>query len=600
MAPRRFREQPFLVLSLFGLFLLACLLCGACSSSEEAESGCNVTAFTPDLEEGLRTDVMVPMRDCTRLATDVYLPEGDGPFPAILARLPYHKQYGIDDLPVMWLFGMVLSLNGHAVVIQDTRGRYASDGEFVPFKDEEADGIDTVRWIEAQPWFDGNLGMFGASYFGFTQLAVAHHRPACLKTIVPLVTPGTLYSMLYYSGLPRADMVVKWALDLYEDGSMDGDAFDEAALHWPLDEADDMSVGDVPWFDEWLAHPFDDDFYERILPRDVYERIDVPMLMLSGWFDIFADTQLADFETARAHESFPGATRIIVGPWTHNMGFMEMHDLTFCDARNILDFMGPIIDWFDYHLKGEPICMDWGPARLYDPGAHTWIDRAELWPATRRERVLYLAGDQGASDCTPTGELAGAPALRTSEISYTYDPLDAIVNLDGALLDVDNGCLVQESRCGRADVITFESAPFEEAVTIDGHIFVDLRVSSSAPDTAFIARLALIREDGNAYNLRQEVLTLTHRNGDQEPATYTPFEIIDIRIGMTPLLWTIHAGERLRLDLASSSYPAVVQHPNVSEGWFSVASPQAALQTIHLDPEHPSRLVLSIGEGERR
>ena len=539
---------------------------------------------------------MVPMRDCTRLATDVYLPTSEGPFPTILARLPYHKEWGFEDLPVMKLVSYIFALNGYAAVMQDTRGRYASEGGFVPFKHEEADGIDTIRWIEAQPWFDGNLGMCGASYFGFTQLAVAHRKPACLKTIVPLVTPGSIYSMLYYSGLPRADMVVKWALDLHEEGSMDGEGFDEAALHWPLVEGDDATVGNVPWFDEWLEHPFDDDFYENILPRDVYEGIDIPMLMLSGWYDIFADSQLADFEIARAGEAFPGATRIIVGPWTHNMGYDESHDLPFCDAHSIVDFVGPILEWYDHFLKGEPFPCEWGPVRIYDPGTYAWTDRTELWPTNRQERAFLLAGDQGAATCTPTGELAEAPALLASEISYTYDPLNPVVNLGGALLDFDSGCLEQESRCGREDVITFESAPFEEEMTIDGTIFVDLRVSSSAPDTAFISRLALIHEDGSAYNLRQGVLTLSHRNGDGTPASYTPSEIIDIRIGMTPLLWTIHPGERLRLDLASSSYPSVVQHPNVAEGWFSVAFPQTALQTIHLDPEHPSRLVIEVSD----
>lgn len=587
---------PYLV----GLIILAVAgsLLGSCSGKKAdpnipaEQTRCDVTAFVPEVPTGRGTEVMVPMRDCVKLATDVYLPRDPGPYPTLLVRLPYHKFYGgLEPVPVMGLYGLIFSANGYAVVIQDSRGRYASEGVFVPFEAAQADGMDTVRWIEAQPWFNGNLGTFGGSYHGFTQLAVAHQRPACLKALVPLVTPSSIYSLLYHSGLPRADTFIQWALNLVEEDAMEGEAFQKAALHRPFMEADDVSVGDVPWFDEWLAHPFNDSFYDTFLPRNVMESIDLPMLMISGWFDVFAQSQLRDFETVQARESSPGNTRIIIGPWTHTMGFGEDHDMYFANSESILNYIGYILDWYNHFLKGKPFFHNWGPVRIYNPGTGRWTDRSTLWSPQREAHSLYLSGGQGATSCQPTGALLETPDSQPSLITYTYNPLDPLINWGGNLLEMENGCDREEAHCDRSDAVTFESARFEREITLDGEIFLELRVSSTAPDTAFVGRLALIEENGKAYVLRQGVITLSHRNGNSESSPYTPREIVDIRIEMPPLLWTVNAGEALRLEISSSSFPSVVQHPNVAKDWFSVTDPKPAEQSLYLQPEAPARLV---------
>ena len=557
---------------------------------------CNVTDFVPAVEPGAETEVMVPMSDCVRLSTDVYLPPGGGPgpFPTILIRLPYDKEQGIEGVPLMKIAALVFGLNGFASVIQDTRGRFDSEGEWDPFIHEQADGIDTVHWIEAQPWFDGNLGLFGASYFGFTQLAVAHQRPACLKAMIPLITSSSIYSWLFHSGLPRADMAINWAFgmdDRYEFGSFPEDRFLEAALHWPLGEGDDATIGDKEWFDGWLDHPFDDGYYSRYLPEDAVEGIDIPTLMFTGWFDIFLDGQLADFATIQARETAPGNTRIILGPWTHEMGVDEAHDLDFVDGGSLVTFLGPMVDWFERHLKGKPVCGDWGPVTIYDPGLGVWHDRTTLWSTGGEPVSLYLSGGQGAALCLPSGGLGASPPAGAGRITYTYDPLDPVFNYGGPLLQFDAGCLLEPGHCLRPDVITFESAPFDRNTTLDGEIALDLLVSSSAPDTAFVGRLSLVKPDGKAYYLRQGVKTLSHRTGDRRPATYTPGQAVAIRIDMPPVLWTIRRGESLRLEVSSSSFPTVVQHPNVAADRFAVTAPEPAEQTLHIDPSRPARLV---------
>jgi putative CocE/NonD family hydrolase len=594
------RWQPTHILLWAALACAVCLCGSSCGHNEEGLGGdeasaprCDSGSFVPEVMRGRLTEAMVPMRDCTRLATDIYLPEGAGPLPVILVRLPYGKRTGVEDLPAMRLAGFLFAASGYAVVIQDTRGRYGSEGVFVPFAFEQSDGLDTLEWILAQPWSDGSVGMFGGSYFGFTQLAVACQQPKSLKALIPLVTPSSVYSTLYCRGLPRLDLAVNWALDMYREGSMQEGAFWKAAVHWPLREADDITVGDVPWFDQWLDHPFEDSFYDAMLPLDAMERVETPMLMLSGWFDIFAQTQLEDFARAQAREEAAGTNRIIIGPWTHSMGFDEHHDLAFPAAGSILSHIDLMIGWFDHFLKGLPL-EPWGPVRIYDPGTGTWGDRATLWPPGRAAYSLYLAGDQGAVSCRPAGRLVTAPPHQAGRISYHYDPLRPVVAFGGPLLDLPSGCLLEASRCDRGDVVTFESDPFARSTRIDGAMVLELRISSSAPDTAFVGRVSLIRQDGSAYFLRQGVTTLSHRLGDRHPAAYVPGEVTDIRIEMPPLLWTIQPGERIRVEVMSSSLPAVAQHPNVDADWFSVSVPQPAEQTLHLDPDHPSRLMLEV------
>ena len=558
---------------------------------------CDVTAFVPDVAPGEETEVMVPMGDCVRLSTDVYLPDVQGAIPAILLRLPYDKERGMAEFPVTKLAAAIFTAAGFAVVVQDTRGRFDSEGEWNPLIHEQRDGMDTIRWIEAQPWFDGNLALFGASYFGFTEYAVALHRPACLRTMVPLITTGDVYSWFYYDGLPRTDIVVKWALGLTDKdelGPLPDEPFLEAALHWPLNEGDDVTVGDFAWYNEWLAHPFDDGWYDRYLPRSFMDSVDVPMVMLSGWFDIFLPNQLADFQAARARHADPDEVRIIIGPWTHNMGVVEEHDFPFLHGAFLLSFVQHLTEWYGLYLRGEPLTLAWGPVHIYDAGRMQWMDRETLWGEDRQALVLHLHGDQGAATCAPRGTLEPAAPTVATEIRYTYDPLDPVVNHGGPLLNLPSGCKREEEHCGREDVLTFVSDPLDADVTLDCEIRLELSVSSTAPDTAFVGRLSLVRASGTAYYLRQGATTLQHREGDARPAPYSPGEVVAIRIDMPPILWTLRAGERLRLEVSSSSFPSVAQHPNVAVDPWGEASPVPAGQVLHLGTGHTARLVFDI------
>jgi uncharacterized protein len=593
---RRDRSALSVMFILLPGLVLACSGEGSPTHTPKADllPACDVTSFRPDVLPGEETEVMVPTRDCVELSTDVYLPDSAGPYPAVLLRLPYDKERGMLDLPLTKLVALIFRSQGYAVVIQDTRGRFDSEGEWNPMVHEQRDGLDTVRWIEAQTWFDGNLGLFGASYFGFTEYAVAHQGPASLRAAAPLITTGDIYAWFFHNGLPRPDIIVKWALGMHEKDEFDAfpeEAFLRAALHWPLLQGDDVTVGDTSWYNEWLEHPFDDGWYDRYLPGDFMQNVDTPLLMLTGWFDIFLPDQLAEFEDARSRAKDPRDVRIILGPWTHSMGFMEDHDFPFRDPKFVLSFVEIFTQWYDHYLRGAPLTTAWGPVRIYDPGLGTWIDRDTLWAKDREPFTLYLHGDQGAGRCEPMGGIEATPPAVDSQISYTYDPLDPVVNYGGPLLNMRSGCTLEEAHCSRPDVLTFVSAPFPADVPLDGEMHLDLTVSSTAPDTAFVGRLSLIRADGKAYYFRQGAMTLSHRDGNTRPAHYTPGDVVEIRIDLPPVLWTLRAGERLRLEVSSSSFPSVAQHPNVADNPWGEPQPVSALQTLHLGPGRTARLV---------
>jgi len=572
------------------LFLALLPLLASCSGSKI----CNVKALITSLEPGSVTEVMVPMRDCVRLATDVYLPSGTGPFPAILIRLPYGKSGAGLSGSVAVMLANLFRGEGYAMIVQDVRGRFRSEGDWYPLKYEVDDGIDTVRWTESQPWFDGHLGMAGGSYFGFTQLAVSYQKPSSLKAIAPLITPGSAYALLYHHGLPRADITVNWALSMREkdqEAVVPESAFLSAATHWPLIEGDDISGGDLPWLDDWLRHPLDDGYYDRYLPKNAIELTGVPMFMASGWFDPFEETQLDNFERAQARAEANGLDRIIIGPWTHSLGFGENHDLEFPHGSNFPAFYQLMMDWFAAFLKGSALPIDWGPVKIYDPGKDAWLDRPALWSPGRSAFRLYLAGTQASTVCGTPGRLETSQPAASSAISYTYDPLNPILNRGGNLLIPERaGCREQPDLCGRGDIAIFESGSFAEGITWEGRAILNLPVSSSAPDTAFIARVSLVRPGGKIYNLREGVMTLSHREGDDKLAPYTPGEVVNLKIEFPPLLWTLKPGEALRLEIMSSSLPAVVQHPNVGHDWFLTAAPLPAEQTLHFSPKNPAYL----------
>jgi putative CocE/NonD family hydrolase len=555
-------------------------------------------------------DVPVPMRDGVTLRANVYRPP-EGRWPVLLTRLPYGK-----DLP---LGGAILdpvqaTRRGYVVVVQDTRGRFSSEGEWNPFEAEGLDGVDTIAWAARQSFSDGQVGMYGVSYFGFTQWAAAVHQPPALTAIFPMMTwSNPTNGVVFRGGALELGTQVHWGLQMGFDTlakqhrrNLPGLG---AAIFGLAREIDSLGstgyaslpLGDfaplrrhpvLPLFFEQVDHPLDPGLLEPITIDGKHAHVHVPVFNVGGWYDIYlADT----FANYAALHQLGRPTRLLIGPWSHTQYGQPVGDVDFGFGSqlgfiNLQSDIGRLqLRWFDHWMKN----LDTGmlaelPIRLFVMGANVWRDEAE-WPLARAvpTPLYFHAG----------GLLDSIPPAREAPDRYTYDPANPVPTHGGALLMAPQfqvGPRDQRATESRADVLTYTTLPFEHDVEVTGPVRVELWACSSAPDTDFVARLVDVYPDGRAYNLTDGILRARYRDGTNAASSLEP----DLPYRFSIDLWAtsnvFKAGHRIRVQITSSNFPRWDRNPNTGHR-VGVDGPQdlrTADQTILHDADHPSHILL--------
>ena len=564
-------------------------------------------------------DVMVPMRDGVRLRTDVFRPATGGPHPVLLQRYPYSPRDGIGAL-----FGRLLAAQGYAVVVQSCRGRFGSEGDFYPIVPDVEDGYDTVEWAAAQPWSNGRVGMFGASYGGMTQWTAAMAGPPHLTCIAPFVSTwdATVGGWFSGPGVLSMGLAILWSAQMtaheaerrdvvsplptfvelarLQDGGAlaDPDAMGQfvqltrdgsAPLFGrrPLRDIDEL-VELAPWFRDWCDHEDPrDPYWRQTSAADHVDEIDLPILHLTGWYDYFTKGTL-DGYTKMARFGPTADTRrrqrLVIGPWNHNT--MQVRPDADPGAGIYFDFGPdtPVMRFFAHHLKGElPAYDDEAPVRIYVMGENTWRDERE-WPLARTEWTSwFLRGDEGERGLSPEPPGDEAPA------SYLYDPDDPVPG-PMAIGPTYDDAVDPQVVAARQDVLVHLTDPLVEDTEITGPVAVELWASSSAPSTDFTAKLIEVFADGTASPLCQGVVrTSVGPSRPPEPGAVYPYEI---DLGATSVL--VKAGHRLRLDVSSSEYPTYEPNPNTGRRITHDAATVTATQQVFHDALHPSRLILPI------
>ncbi|RMF14233.1 MAG: CocE/NonD family hydrolase [Candidatus Dadabacteria bacterium] len=574
------------------MIVMCCIASLAAMMASCNESGTSdATALFPGCpqpvqqpEPGKAVRLMVPMRDCVRLATNVILPEGEGPWPVIVIRTPYGRSQS-DFQPLPGVGHILFAANGYAVVEQDTRGRFESEGEFIPYLVERADTEDTLDWIVRQPWYNGKLGVWGLSYLGLTAELAMVARPELVDAAFVGEIRSDFYAAAFEHGNVRADTIGLWLLGVLEKHELSFSTEEEqetAMLQFPLLEGDRRVIGEnIDFIDDFAQHLTNDAFWTADLNPDLLAASEIPIFMFDGWFDLFAGGMLEDWAnlTARRGER---DLFITVGPWTHLMGFVEQ-DYPFPEGGTIANFMADMLAFFDHYLKDEGTFSP-ARARYYDGGAGMWREDDELFPAAATTWRLHAdlatttptcgGGAHRLSDAAPAGE---------ATTRFVYDPLDPVTFISSNILDLygRDGVKVDNDWCTRDDVVMFETDPLTAAVEVAGRITAHLDVASNAPDTSFLVRLSVVDSDGAAYNLREGAMLLSHREGDDRRVSYTPGETVHLAIPLTRLRWTFQPGQRLRMVVTSSGYPFIAPYPNTGgDDWLSAADPVTAVQTI--------------------
>jgi len=536
---------------------------------------------------------MVPMRDGIRLATDVYLPPGDGPFPTVLIRTPYDKgvDYYLDQV-------RPFVRDGWAVVVQNCRGRFDSEGTWYAWGTEAQDGLDTHAWLGAQPWCAG-FGTIGSSYDGCTQwLAAPDSR--VLRAMVPAVCPSDLWLQDQYVGGAFAHgLNLSWAIRNAGRGRREytADELRELWWHLPLVDADHAAGTHVDWYRDWLAHPTRDDFWRRTSNHHAWERMTAPALNVAGWYDAYAGAAFLNHVGLVEHggsEAARTGSRLVMGPWHHHIATERV--------VGELDFGQDAI--VDLHALQRRFLARWvhgtdadgldaeAPVRIFVMGENRWRDEWE-WPLARTRWTELFLGD----DTT----LVGRPPAEDRPDAYVYDPADPVITTGGNHSLVNPGITVgpvdQRAVEARPDVVSYTGPVLEAPLEVTGPVGATIWFSSSAPDTDVTARLVDVHPDGRAINVCEGVLRTRYRDSFERPELMIPCEVypIPIDLGVTSMVFL--PGHRLRLDVSSSNFPRIDRNLNTGGPIGFETEWRVAHQRIHHSAARPSHLRLPVIPG---
>ena len=534
--------------------------------------------------------VPVAMRDGVRLSTNAYLPSDHGRFPAILVRTPYNK--GADITPNYEAFVD----RGYAVVVQDVRGRYESEGAFQPLTQETLDGDDTLNWIARQPWSDGKIGMMGGSYAGITQWKAALANNPHLKAIFPVVSGWDEYRDRYYStgGAFKLGYRLEWLAENLRAPGYHQD-FSKFVLHLPVRTCDVPALGwTSPLWRDVMEHPSFDAFWRAVSTKEHIGRVHVPVFSVGGWYDNFVESDLEAF--AALHKS-TGLSRTLVGPWAHNMS-IPFKEVEFGDESRVA-VRSLQLEWFDQWLKGKdsPL-LSQPPMKIFVMGVNEWREEREWPPETAQVANYYLESGGHANSLAGDGALAGKPGHKAPADTFEFDPNRPVPTVGGAVCCNPAvfpwGPFDQRDIESRKDVLVYTTKPLKQPVEVAGPVQVSLWVSTTARDTDFTAKLLDVFPDGTARNLSDGILRLRYRNSLEKPELARPGEVYRIAIDAGVTSNVFLKDHRIRVEISSSNFPRFDRNPNTGGIVADARKLVKADQVIFHDGAHPSCLTMMV------
>ena len=599
---------------------------------------------------------MLTMRDGIRLATDIYLPTRNGQpvnekFPAILERTPYNKDGGVPDSsghippsPAEYLVP-----RGYAVVLQDVRGRYKSEGHWLAIKNDGNDGFDTAKWIGSQPWSNGKIGTIGTSYGGATQHALAIAGAPFVEAMVPIdamsdfghygVRHNGAFELRFFNWIftlgnatgtsnallatARAAVPAESAKELLDLGTHTAEYIRNLPLRpgtTPLKFAPDYES----WLIEAMRHGDYDELWKdsgASVVDHITEYKDIPVFHVTGWYDSWG-TSVANMNYLELRKAKKSLQRLIVGPWTHGGETRSFAgDAQFTpDAALRVDAWRA--RWFDHWLKGADTGVDREPpVRIYVMGggdAHKtaegrvfvgghWRNEQE-WPLGRTEYMpMYIHADGSLSAVKPANE---------RPLRYTFDPHNPVPTLGGNVSSqgtlmtqgaTDQRCrpgfwLCSDSRplSARNDVLVFQTKPLDQDMEVTGRLVVKLWAASNCPDTDFTVKLIDVYPPSADYpagidlNVGDSIVRARYRNQLSKPEFLEPGRAYEFTVEMYPTSLVFARGHKIRLDISSSNFPRFDVNPNTGEPLNDNRRWQVAENTVFADAQHASHIVLPV------
>lgn len=556
-------------------------------------------------EVTIERGVPIKMRDGVTLRADICRPKAEGKFPLLLTRTPYDKNRTVD-------FCLKAAARGYVVVAQDVRGRYASEGDWYPFKYESQDGYDTVEWAAALPYSNGKVGMFGGSYVGATQYLAAIAKPPHLAGICPDVTASNYHDgWTYQGGAFEQWFDESWTTGLAENTISRREDLDSDVVRWtptlpllsyPVFETP-SATGLAPYFTDWLAHPNYDDYWKPWSIEDHYAQIQVPVFSMGAWYDIFLGGTLRNYVRLKNEAGTEAARHgqwlvIYVGGHAGGSTEKKIGAVDFGDKLPF-DLEEVTLRWYDSLLKGIVNGLDHEKSvKIFVMGKNDWREEDD-WPLERAKATrYYLRSTMPANGLQGGGTLSTAAPAEEKPDQYVYDPNDAVPTIGGPLccqpLPTGVGPQDQRSAEARGDVLVFSSPAFTQNTEVTGPISLDLYVSSSAVDTDFTGKVVDVWPSGFAQNLTEGILRLRYRNSPERPELGNPGEIYHITVDLWATSNVFLPGHKLRLEVSSSNFPRFDRNLNTGEDQARGTHMIKAANVIYHDKSRPSALVLPI------
>ena len=510
--------------------------------------------------------VMVGMSDGVSLATDIYLPKGDDKFPAVLVRSPYDKSQ-----PFGKSVGERFVVQDIAVVVQDCRGRHASEGAFYPFKNEQKDGLDTLKWLRALPWHNGKTGGALGSYNSYTQLAIADE----LDVVLQVVSCANMHDLAYPNEIFSLETAHNWAFVMdTKSEELAPDAIKKSYWTLPLAEATTKAYGRKGKFiDDCLKHEKYDSYWRK---KDHRSLSTASVFSFAGWYDIFLMGQIADFEALSP--DVKSKSRLVIGPWAHGQHGIEN------------DFGGKILqgDLDDFSMRLlTAVLADDDPTELFiDPLSNAQynlfiMERNEFFPSDAwppretRPTDYYL---------TEKGSLSTHPPPRSDKLEYVYDPANPYPSKGGTVLGTPAGQADQRANETRKDQLVFNLSIEKKPLTLLGPINARLFVETDAVSTDFFVLIQDVFPDGKVVNIQEG------------GAEYTPGQdkigVLEFSVWATG--YQLNPSHTLRVVVTSSWFPRFNRNLNLGEPIHSAQQMRKANQRVCCGKEHPSAVILPI------
>ncbi len=511
-------------------------------------------------------EVMVPMRDGVKLATNVFLPEGEGPWPVVLSRTPYNKgkAEAREKAEKQYL------TNGYARVVQDCRGRFASEGEYRAFIDDMDDGFDTLEWIAGQPWSNGKVGMIGGSALGITANHAAMSGSPHLKCNVVIVGHGSSYhNSGYPGGVFLKNLNEEWL------------------------RLQGVPPADVPR----PIHRVYDDSFRKLDIEHYYDKMTVPTVNIGGWYDIFSQGNIDCFEGLqyRGGNGAKGNQKLLMGAFGHGLLKGDLKYPADAGPGNVNELA---LRWFGHWLKGEDNGINREPAVRYYMMGDTFDEQApgnewresDVWPPKHEITSYYLQAGGRLSTEKPSPD---ASASEASD-SYVYDPKNPVPTVGGNNLLLPIGPMDQREVSSRDDVLKYETAPLEQAVEIAGRVAAELFVSTDAEDTDFTVKLIDVYPNGYEALVLDQAFRLRFRDGLNRMVKAEKGQVYPIKVDLWSTALVFNKGHKIAIHVSSSNDPRFEPHSNTWQPVTSLDQAVKANNTVHHTSAQASRLLLPV------